>query len=60
MSKNNGPVVMAVGILRLRAEQAYADPLESLADLTDGGARAMPLTDGRADLYCGPILGIRW
>jgi hypothetical protein len=59
MSKNNGPVVRAVGIRRLQAEQAYAELLKSLEDLTDGEARAMPLTDGRADLYCGPILGIR-
>jgi hypothetical protein len=51
---------MAVGILRLHAEQTYADLLESLANLTDDEARAMPLTGGRADLYCGPILGIRW
>jgi hypothetical protein len=58
MSKDNGPVITAVRILRWQAEQSYADLLESLNDLTDGEALAMPLTDGRADLYCGPVLGI--
>jgi hypothetical protein len=58
MSETNSFEVTTVGILRLQVEQAYADLIESLKDLTDGEALALPLTDGRADLYCGPVLGI--
>jgi hypothetical protein len=60
MTKNHSPVVKAIGIPLLQVEQSYADLLESLEDLTDGEARAMPLTDGRADRYWGPILRRRW
>ena len=58
MSKSNPPAVTAVGILRLQAEHAYADLIVSLEGVTDGEAAAIPPTDGRGDLYCGPILGM--
>lgn len=55
---SDGVEITVVRILHLQAELAYADLLDSLEDLTDGEAMAVPRTEGRADLFCGPVLGM--